>query len=115
MLEGNIIVVQKAFIANAKSQVLLTKNPLSEDSHPLYDLPGGPVVFSKSLRDSLINQVREQIGLTLTIISIPLNIITFLNITNRSEQVVRIIYLCLATGDLASGRDFTLIDSSHYE
>jgi len=115
MAEGTIIVVQKAFIANAKGQVLLTKNNLSEPSHPIYDLPGGSVIFSQGLRDCLVDQIREQTGLILSTISIPLNVITFLNITNRTEQIVRIIYLCLATGDLAPGRDFTLIEASHFE
>lgn len=115
MAEGNIIVVQKAFIANSKGQVILTKNSLSEPTHPLYDLPGGPVNYSQGLRDSLIEHILEQTGLTLTTISIPLNVITYLNITNRSEQIVRIIYLSLATGNLAPGKDFTLIESSHFE
>jgi len=113
MFEGNISVVQKAFIANPKWQALLTKNPLSEAMNPLYDLPGGPVSYSRGLRESLINHVLEQTGLTLTTISVPLNVITYLDIANRTQQIVRIIYLCLATGEPTPGKDLIWVDSSH--
>jgi len=113
MSDGTITVIQKAFIVNPHWHVLLTQNPLSEPSHQLYDLPGGRVAFAQSLRDSLVRYVQEQTGLTLTTISIPLNVITYLNITNRSEQVVRIIYLCLASGNPLPGTEPVWIDSAH--
>jgi ADP-ribose pyrophosphatase YjhB (NUDIX family) len=115
MADTTITVIQKAFIASPKWQILLSKNSLSEPNKPLYDLPGGPIIFSRSLRESLVSQVQEQTGLSITTISIPLNITTYLNIANRTEQIVRIIYLCLATGNLLPDRDLNWIESTHYE
>ena len=110
----SISVVQKAFIANSHWQVLLVKNHLSEPSHTLWDLPGDGLDFSQSLRDNLVSTVLSETGLSLTTISIPLNVTTYLDLTNRYNQIVRIIYLCLAQGNPIPSKEMVWIDPAQY-
>jgi hypothetical protein len=106
---------QKAFITNSHWQILLVKHPLSEISHPLWDFPGDSLDFSQSLRENLISEVTRQTGLVITTISIPLNVTTYLDLTNRSNQVVRIIYLCLAQGTPRPGLEMIWVDPDQYK
>lgn len=96
-------VVQKAFIINSKWHVLITRLPQTGSAPVLYDLPGGRLEHQEGLRGSLSERIMAQTGLTITTVSAPLNVTTFLDWVDRSVQVVRIIYLCLAQGQLTPG------------
>ncbi len=109
-----ISVTQKAFISNSHWQILLIKHPLSQPNHLLWDLPGDGLVFTQSLRQNLIKNVSDETGFAITTVSIPLNVTTFLDLTNRQTQVVRIIYLCLAQGSPKPNLDFLWIDPAEY-
>jgi ADP-ribose pyrophosphatase YjhB (NUDIX family) len=118
-MADTITVVQKAFITNSKWQCLITKHPLSQDLQALWDLPGGHLKFGQGLRDSLIERVQTETGLIITTISIPLNITTYLDLINRSVQIVRITYLCLAQGAIAENQKGKLVwidaaEHAHY-
>jgi len=114
-----ITVVQKAFITNTHWQVLITKHPLSTAAQSLWDLPGGHLKFGQSLRDSFVTKVQSETGLVVSTVSIPLNVTTYLDLIDRSVQVVRITYLCLAQGSLTDNlkNKYLWIDAadhSHY-
>lgn len=118
-MNDTITIVQKAFISNSKWQCLVTKHPLSQDGQALWDFPGGHLKFGQSLRDSLVEKVQAETGLTITTISVPLNVTTYLDLINRSVQVVRITYLCLAQGTVPEsqkGQAFWIDanDHAHY-
>ncbi len=109
-------IIQKAFIANSRWQVLITKHPLSSDAQTLWDLPGGHLRFGQSLRDSLISKVQSETGLTISTVSIPLNATTYLDLIDRSVQVVRITYLCVAQGNISEDKKnrFLWIDAADH-
>jgi ADP-ribose pyrophosphatase YjhB (NUDIX family) len=109
-------VVQKAFITNSRWQVLITKHPLSTDAQALWDLPGGHLKFGQSLRDSFVSKVQSETGLTLSTVSIPLNVTTYLDLIDRSVQVIRITYLCIAQGSIADAQKnkFLWIDANDH-
>jgi ADP-ribose pyrophosphatase YjhB (NUDIX family) len=109
-------VIQKAFITNSHWQVLICKHPLSTDAQTLWDLPGGHLKFGQSLRDSLIAKVQSETGLEISTISIPLNVTTYLDLIDRSVQIVRITYLCIAQGELAEAQKskFLWIDANDH-
>jgi ADP-ribose pyrophosphatase YjhB (NUDIX family) len=115
---SNLITVsQKAFIVSPHWQVLLIKHPLSEPGHTLWDLPGDGLQYAQSLRENLVKNVADETGYNLTTVSIPLNVTTFLDLANRSNQIVRIIYLCLAQGNPRQNKEMVWIDPaqhSHY-
>ncbi|KKU63181.1 MAG: Dihydroneopterin triphosphate pyrophosphohydolase, partial [Candidatus Amesbacteria bacterium GW2011_GWC1_47_15] len=111
-------ILQKAFITNPRWQVLIQKLPRqSGASSDLYDLPGGKLAYEESLRESLNSAVNMETGLILTTVSVPLNVTTYLDWIDRSQQIVRIIYLCISEGQLNPGdktREYLWIDSSQY-
>jgi ADP-ribose pyrophosphatase YjhB (NUDIX family) len=109
-----VTIVQKAFIVNSHWQILLVKHPLSEPAHPLWDLPGDGLHFGESLRENLVKNIIEDTGYTVTTVSIPLNVTTFLDLTNRTNQIVRIIYLCLAQGSPKQNREMVWVDPSQH-
>lgn len=92
-------IVQKAFIINPKWQVLIVKKGESENC---WDLPGGTLQHSQSLKQSLSDIVHKQTGIILTTVSIPLNLTTYLDPADRNHQVVRITYLCVGEGEAVS-------------
>jgi ADP-ribose pyrophosphatase YjhB (NUDIX family) len=110
-----ITIIQKALVTNSKWQALVLKHPLSQGSKSLWDLPGGKLNFSESLRESLAKSVFRETGLNLTTVSIPLNVTTYLDITNRSEQIIRIIYLCLSQGVLNQNREMIWVDAVNFK
>jgi ADP-ribose pyrophosphatase YjhB (NUDIX family) len=115
----SMTVIQKAFITNSRWQALISKHPLSQDGQALWDLPGGHLKFGQGLRDSLVGRVQTETGLTITTVSIPLNVTTYLDLIDRSVQVVRIIYLCLAEGTISEAQKDRLLwidsaDHAHY-
>lgn len=113
-MSNTITVIQKAFISNAHWQILLTKHPLSEPGHTLWDFPGDGLEYAQSLRENLVKNVTEQTGFNITTISIPLNVTTFLDLANRSNQIVRIVYLCLAQGAPLQNKQMIWIDPAQY-
>ncbi|OGD10206.1 hypothetical protein A2397_03270 [Candidatus Amesbacteria bacterium RIFOXYB1_FULL_44_23] len=113
-MSEHLSVSQKAFITNSRWQVLLVKNPLSDPSHIIWDLPGSDLNFSQSLRDNLVQTVLKETGLTITTVSIPLNVTTYLDLANRQNQVVRIIYLCLAQGSPVQSKEMLWIDPAQF-
>ncbi len=111
---SSFTIAQRAFVVNARWQVLILKQADKETKYDLWDLPGGLVTFPESLRDSLTKNVRHQAGINITIISIPLNITSFVK---DDTQTVRIIYLCRSAGNItldATHSDHLWIDSSEH-
>jgi len=109
---------QFAFIVNPRWQVLILKHPTSDADRPLWDFPGGNLEHGVGLRDDLIAHVKNSTNLDLSTVSIPLNITTYLDWVDRTDQIVRIIYLCLARGDVtlqSPYTEFQWIDSAEYE
>ena len=97
-MANSFSVVQKAFIVNHRWQTLILKRANSDSKYDIWDLPGGPLDFGHSLRDSLGRLVRHDCSLNLTIISIPLNITSYVQ---DGSQTVRIVYLCRAAGTVS--------------
>lgn len=113
-MPNTISVVQKAFITNLHWQVLLLKHPLSDDPKKIWDLPGDGLNHSDGLRANLVKNVLQSTGLTITTVSIPLNVTTFLDIADRNNQVVRIIYLCQANGTIRTSIETAWIDPTQH-
>ncbi|MBI2008629.1 hypothetical protein HYS82_03180 [Candidatus Amesbacteria bacterium] len=97
-MANSFSVVQKAFIVNHRWQALILKRTHPNSKYDIWDLPGGPLDFGHSLRDSLGKLVRHDCSLNLTIISIPLNIASYIQ---NGGQSVRVIYLCRAAGPVS--------------
>jgi 8-oxo-dGTP pyrophosphatase MutT (NUDIX family) len=89
---------QKAFIIDSSKRVLIIKRHQQNTLGNRWDLPGGRLDYQESIRDGLVREVYEEVGLTVNVISFPLSITTFLNSARRQNQVVRVIYLCTAEG-----------------
>lgn len=92
-------VVQKAFIINPRWQVLVM---CRGENINIWDLPGGRLEYSESLKDSLVNRVSAETDLKITTVSVPLHLTTFLDPGDRNIQIVRIIYLCVSEGEAKS-------------
>lgn len=112
-MDSQFVFLQKAFIVNSSWQALVYRPLASTDPSPVWDLPGGILGAKESLRSSLAWHVSHQTGLSLSIISHPLHITTYLDWLDRSRQIVRSIYLCHAEGELAntSNYEFQWVDN----
>jgi len=67
-----------------------------------WDLPGGRLEHGQALKQSLSDSVQHETGIHLTTVSIPLNLTSYLDPTDRNHQVVRISYLCVGEGQAES-------------
>lgn len=94
----SFLVGQKAFIVNNVGRVLILKRHERSTQGEMWDFPGGRVGFEESLRTGLTREVKEEVKLTLTKVSLPLSITTFIRDIDRNTQIVRIIYLCKVGG-----------------
>lgn len=94
----SFLVGQKAFIVNTKRQVLIIKRHNKSTQSGKWDFPGGRIEFGESLRNSLIREVKEEAGLTIQKVSIPLSITSFMRDIDTNTQIVRIVYLCKTKG-----------------
>jgi ADP-ribose pyrophosphatase YjhB (NUDIX family) len=117
-MPSTLLVGQKGFIVNGKSQVLIIKHSETINPNEYWDLPGGKMALGLSLRDSLTRQVWEEIGLTVTVVSVPLNITTFTKGDDATIQVLRVIYLCRAEGNVSTSKnvvEFLWIDPNDHK
>ncbi len=91
----------KAFIVNQMGEVLIIKRgENSEGQKGKWDLPGGRMEFGESIESALKREVLEESGMAASSILHPLSISTFLKSTNANHQIVRIIYLVSASGEV---------------
>jgi mutator protein MutT len=91
---------QKALIINNKGEILIIKRSQNVGKSNLWDFPGGRLQIGEGLRTALLREVKEETSMTVTKILMPLNIVTLLNGANKDNQILRIIYLCEAKGDI---------------
>ena len=63
-----------------------------------WDLPGGRLEHNQSLKQSLTEIVFRETNIHLTTVSIPLNLTSYLDLSDRDRQIVRITYLCVGEG-----------------
>lgn len=105
-MQPSFVFNQKAFIVNPHWQALVCRPITTENSNPVWDFPGGILNYKESLRSSLAWKVKNQTGLDITTVSVPLHVTTYLDWLDRSRQIVRIIYLCLAEGTLKTDASF---------
>ena len=116
-MSNSFSIVQKAFVVNTRWQALILKRANTDSKYDIWDLPGGVQDFGHSLRDSLGKLVRKDCSLNLTIISIPLNITSYIQ---DGHQAVRIIYLCRAAGTVSLNSNHSdhlwidPVDHQHY-
>jgi len=70
MDEKNIIVAAVAMITNDKKEVLLQKraDPEPAWAYGKWELPGGGVEFGESPEDTVVREVKEEIGCTVDIV-----------------------------------------------
>lgn len=89
---------QKALIIDKEGRALIIRRDKSEGKLKMWDLPGGRLNFSETLTQGLAREVKEEVGMKLSKVLAPLTLITFLKENDRNHQILRIIYLCKATG-----------------
>ncbi len=92
---------QKAFITNKKGKVLIIKRDKVDSKSNVWDFPGGRVEFGETLREALVREVQEEVGLKLINISLPLSTTTFFRADKREQQIIRTIYCCKANGEVS--------------
>jgi len=103
--KSSFLIGQKAFIVNSKGKVLILKRHAKSTKSQMWDFPGGRLNFTESLRGGLLREVKEEVGLDIIIISLPLSIVCFLRDIDRNTQITRIIYLCSASGKLILSKE----------
>ncbi|GAB4158953.1 MAG: (deoxy)nucleoside triphosphate pyrophosphohydrolase [Candidatus Dojkabacteria bacterium] len=91
---------QKALIINEEGKLLIIKRHKNNTVSLLWDLPGGRIDHGESLDKGLERELIEETKLELISIEKVINISTFTQKVNRSIQVIRIIYLCRAKGNV---------------
>jgi len=90
----------KALIMNDKQQFLIIQRAKNITKGGLYDLPGGRMHLGETLRTALTREVKEEVGLTLEKIFNPICITTFVRDVDKSNQIVRVLFPCLASGKI---------------
>lgn len=109
---------QKAFIVNLQGEVLVIRRAQSNTLSKIWDLPGGRLDYGETIREGLVREVQEEVGLTIEVIADPLNITTFFPQAKRTNQVIRIIYLCSANGNIVLSKEheeYRWIDPQKYQ
>lgn len=77
----------KAFIIKDNTYLALHKRGIEDAG---YELPGGRMLFSETMEETLIREVREEVNLDI----LPVRIIDTWNYINGNHQVTGVIYLC---------------------
>ena len=101
----------KAFIVDKQGRVLIIKRSKNISKSDFFDFPGGRMRIGESIRNGLIREVKEEANLNISHVYSPLAIVTFIRDIDKSNQIVRIIFWCKATGKLLLNEH----DSSEYK
>ena len=101
----SFLIGQKAFIVNKRGFVLILKRHTRSTKSDMWDFPGGRLDFAESLREGLIRETKEEVGLTIITVSLPLSIVTFLRDIDRNTQITRIVYLCITSGEVKISKE----------
>lgn len=96
-----VFIGQKAFITNGKGEVLIIKRDHVDSKSGVWDFPGGRLKFGETLREALVREVKEESGINLVKISLPLSINTFFRADKREYQIIRKIYFCEGKGKVS--------------
>lgn len=93
MKEKRFLIVVKAIVCN-KDKVLLVKRANTESIGPgTWELPGGKVDFGEELEDALVRELKEEIGISVSIGEL---LYTSTLILSDSVHILRLTYLCFA-------------------
>ncbi len=96
----NFSVGLKALIINDKNEVLITRRARHIGKGGFWDIPGGRMGLGETLRTALCREIKEETGLEITKVLAPVVITTFIRDVDLSNQIVRIMFPCLASGDI---------------
>lgn len=97
---NNVVFGQKAFVVNAKKQVLVLKRKQADLYTGYWDIPGGKLDDTDTLQEALAREIKEETGLTLDRVVLQLSTSKFIGEVADKPVVLRNIYLCTATGEV---------------
>lgn len=97
---NNVIFGQKAFIINAKKQILILKRQNSEIYNDLWDVPGGKLEQGDTLLEAITREIKEESGMQLEKIIAVLSSSKFQGQAADNPIIFRNIYLVKAQGNV---------------
>jgi 8-oxo-dGTP diphosphatase len=101
----NFSIGLKAMIINDKGKILIIKRAANIGKGGLYDFPGGRMNLGETLRTALAREVFEEVGLKVDKVLAPIAVTTFIRNNDHSNQIVRITFPCLASGNIHIGEN----------
>jgi len=95
---NNVMIGQKAFIVNAKKQLLIMKRKNSDMYKGLWDVPGGRVEEGDNLYQAIEREIKEESNLSLDKVILTLGSSKFLGKRKDKPTFIRNFFLCTAKG-----------------
>lgn len=91
LIMSKIYTAAKAIISNDKNEFLILKQKIGE--HEIWDLPGGRIEFGETPQETLMREVKEEVGLDVTIQDLK-GVWWFYRTKSDNAQVICITWAC---------------------
>ena len=96
-MENIIVVAVKALIIHNSKVLIIQRSAQDEVGANTWECAGGKIEFGEGLEEALIREVKEEVGLSITVNKL-LYATTFK--THEHRQVVILTYYCTANGNI---------------
>ena len=101
-MEDKIVVAVKGIIRYNGRILIIQRSDYDEIGSDIWECAGGKLEFGETLEDALIREIREEVGLPVTVDKL---LYAITQKTNEHRQVVVVAYACTAYGDIVTLSD----------